>query len=81
MNIKLSVDNWNYVEEKGLPKDGTWCFLVWRSSDGELNWSAGGYNEKEKEFYISFGYGGLVLEAEKVVAWAVFFGDETFTAQ
>jgi hypothetical protein len=81
MNFKLSVDKWNLVSEKGLPEDGEFCFLVWKSDDGKYNWSAGGYSEIDKEFYIDFGYGGMVLEAKDVVAWAVFFGDETFTAQ
>jgi hypothetical protein len=81
MNFKLSVDKWNLVSEKGLPEDGEFCFLVWKSDDGKYNWSAGGYNEIDKEFYIDFGYGGMVIEAKDVVAWAVFFGDETFTAQ
>jgi hypothetical protein len=81
MSFKLSVDKWNLVSEKGLPEDGEFCFLVWKSDDGEYNWSAGGYSEREKEFFIDFGYGGLVLKAEDVVAWAVFFGDETFTVQ
>jgi hypothetical protein len=81
MNFKLSVDKWNLVSEQGLPEDGTACFLVWRSGDGGYHWSAGGYDAGAKEFFIDFGYGGLVLKAEDVVAWAVLFGDETFTAQ
>ena len=81
MNFKLSVDRWNLVSEKGLPQDGEFCFLVWKSEDGEYNWSAGGYNANEKEFYIVFGYGGLVLSEENVVAWAVFFEDETFEVE
>lgn len=81
MNFKLSVEKWNLVSEKGLPEDGEWCFLVWKSDDGEINWSAGGYNAQDKEFFIDFGHGGLILEAENVVAWAVFFGDENFTVQ
>ncbi len=81
MNFNLSVDKWNLVSEKGLPEDGEWCFLVWKHDDGELDWSVGGYSESENEFYVNFGMGGLVLSAEDVVAWAVFFGDETFTVQ
>lgn len=81
MNFSLSVDKWNLVSEKGLPKDGEWCFLVWKSSTGEIDWSVGGYSESEKTFYVNFGLGGLVLDAELVLAWAVFFGDETFTVQ
>ena len=81
MNFNLSVDKWNLVSEKGLPEDGEWCFLVWKSENGELDWSIGGYNESEKNFYANFGLGGLVLEAKDVIAWAVCFGDETFTVQ
>ena len=27
MNFNLSVQKWHLVSEKGLPKDGTWCFF------------------------------------------------------
>ena len=27
MNFKLILDKWNLVSEKGLPEDGTWCFV------------------------------------------------------
>lgn len=81
MNFNLSVDKWNLVSEKGLPEDGEWCFLVWKTENGELDWSVGGYDEGEQSFYVNFGLGGLILEAKDVIAWAVFFGDETFTVQ
>jgi hypothetical protein len=81
MNFKLNVDNWNIVSEKGLPTDGEFCFLVWKSSDGEYNWSVGGYNKNEKEFYVDFGLGGLVLEEKNVIAWAEFFEDATLVVQ
>jgi hypothetical protein len=81
MNFKLSVDNWNIVSENGLPEDGEFCFLIWKSSDGEYNWSVGGYNKNEKAFYVDFGLGGLVLEEKNVVAWAKFFEDATLVVQ
>lgn len=81
MNFNLSVDKWNLVSEKGLPEDGEWCFLVSKTENGEWDWSVGGYNESEKSFYVNFGPGGLVLEAEDVIAWAVIYGDETFTVK
>lgn len=81
MKFNLSVDKWNQVSEKGLPEDGEWCFLVWKTEDGELQWSIGGYNESEENFYVDFGMGGMVLDAKDVIAWAVCFGDETFTVQ
>lgn len=36
MKFNLSVDKWNPVSEKGLPEDGEWCFLVWKTEDGEV---------------------------------------------
>ncbi len=36
INFNLSVDKWNPVSEKGLPEDGEWCFLVWKTEDGEV---------------------------------------------
>ncbi|MDE6016678.1 MAG: hypothetical protein K2H41_13485 [Acetatifactor sp.] len=81
MKFNLSVDKWNLVSEKGLPEDGEWCFLVWKTEDGELQWSIGGYDESEENFYVDFGMGGMVLDAKDVIAWAVCFGDETFTVQ
>ena len=31
MNFKLALDKWNLVSEKGLPEDGTWCFVAWKN--------------------------------------------------
>ncbi len=81
MNFKLSIDKWNLVSEKGLPEDGTWCFVVWKTHDGKYDWTVGGYDEKEKKFYANFGLGGMVMKEEHVVAWAVFGEDETFTTE
>lgn len=81
MNFKLSIDKWNLVSEDGLPEDGEFCFLIWKSGDGEYDWGVGGYNESENEFYVNFGYGGLVFEAKDIVAWAILGEDETFTVQ
>ena len=94
MNFNLSVQKWHLVSEKGLPKDGTWCFLVWKSAkDGtwcflvwksakdEYEWTIGGYNEAEKYFYANLGLGGMSVDVDEVVAWAELFKDETFTAE
>ena len=53
MNFNLSVQKWHLVSGKGLPKDGTWCFLVWKSAKDEYEWTIGGYNEAEKYFYAN----------------------------
>ena len=62
MNFNLSVQKWHLVSEKGLPKDGTWCFLVWKSAKDEYEWTVGGYNEAEKYFYANLGLGGIQMK-------------------
>ena len=44
MNYNLSVQKWHLVSEKGLPKDGTWSFVVWKSAKDVYVWTDGGYN-------------------------------------
>ena len=80
-NFKLILDKWNLVSEKGLPEDGTWCFVAWKNCTGEYEWAIGGYQEAEHQFYVNFGMGGMVLEEEEAVAWAELFKDEVFTAE
>ena len=81
MNFNLSVQKWHLVSGKGLPKDGTWCFLVWKSAKDEYERTIGGYNEAEKYFYANLGLGGMIVDADEVVAWAELFKDETFAAE
>ena len=81
MNFNLSVQKWHLVSEKGLPKDGTWCFLVWKSAKDEYEWTIGGYNDAEKYFYANLGSGGMIVDTDEVVAWAELFKDETFAAE
>lgn len=79
MRYKFEVpeERWNYVKEKVLPVDGVWCILVCSFRKGDYHYEIGGYNEPENEFYVNFGMGGCVIEAEFVVAWATLFdGDE-----
>lgn len=49
MNFKLILDKWNLVSEKGLPEDGTWCFVAWKNCTGEYEWAIGGYQEAEHQ--------------------------------
>ena len=81
MNFKLILDKWNLISEKGLPEDGTRCFVAWRNCADEYEWMIGGYNEAEHQFYVNFGMGGMVLEEEEAVAWAELSKDEVFTAE
>lgn len=36
----------------------------------------GGYNARENSFYVNFGMGGCVLEADSVIAWVDLFEDQ-----
>ena len=36
----------------------------------------GTYNEEEKIFYVDFGFGGSVVEADNVIAWAPLFEND-----
>lgn len=74
-NFEISGKDWNLVAEKGLPKDGEWCFVIYKT-DTSYDYSIGGYSEDEHQFYANFGYGGLVLDADSVIAWALFEQDE-----
>lgn len=81
MQIETASFNRIKEQQRGLPKDGTWCFLVWKSAKDEYEWTIGGYNETEKYFYANLGLGGMIVDTDEVVAWAELFKDETFTAE
>lgn len=70
--MKLSIENWKTVEEHGMPEDMDWCFVAWKDSKGDIEWSTGGYSEDEKQFYANYGLGGLVLDEKNVIAWCSF---------
>lgn len=77
--FEVGEQDWNYVEEKGLPDedDGMWCILVVEDGRGGYHYEFGGYNVESNTFYVNFGYGGCVIEAASVVAWAPLFTEET----
>ncbi len=78
LKYKFEIDEskWNYVEDIGLPEDGQWCFLIWRTHKGDYTYHLGGYNDRENSFYVNFGMGGCVLEADSVIAWVDLFEDQ-----
>jgi len=45
--------------------------------EGGYDYEFGGYRALANTFYVNFGYGGLVIEADSVVAWAPLFAEET----
>lgn len=80
--FRIEESDWNYVEEKGLPEDGTWCFVIWKDSNGDYDYHLGGYDEDSNEFYVNFGMGGAVLSADSVIAWVpISEGEDNFLQQ
>ena len=68
---KLIINKWHWVAEEGFPEDECeWCLLMYRGHDGEDEVLVGSYYEEKNEFYVNFGLGGLVMDAESVVGWA-----------
>lgn len=70
-NLNIAEEKWNLVSEKGYPEDGEWCFLIYECK-GEYHYFVGGYHEDESQFYVNFGFGGAVVDAVDVYAWALF---------
>ena len=70
---QLLFDKWHWVETDGLPEEEyIWCILMWKCHDGTLDMHVGSYFEEKKEFYVNFGLGGAVLDADSVIGWADF---------
>lgn len=70
---KLAFENWKWVAIDGLPtEDWWWCLIMWRDHEGNLDVHVGRYFEECKEFYVNFGLGGSILEADSVIGWISF---------
>lgn len=70
---KLTFENWKWVAIDGLPtEDWWWCLIMWQDHEGNMEVHVGSYFEERKEFYVNFGLGGSVLEADCVVGWVSF---------
>ena len=69
MEFSLAITDWNWVAEVGLPPDGTWCFVAFGDDKTGYDWSMGGYSTETGNFWGSMGYGGMVLNGEKCIAW------------
>lgn len=75
MDIKFEITEWNLVADKGFPMgdEAMSCILVVKNLKGTYDYEFGGYNERFHSFYNNFGFGGCVIEADSVVAWAPLF--------
>ncbi len=69
MNFEVCMNDFNLVSEKGYPEDGEFCWVIWKTYNGEYDFSFGGYFEDKHEFYGNCGLGGMVLDEKDVVAW------------
>ena len=77
--FRVTESDWIYVKEKGLPDDGDWCLLVCDyRKNGSYTYEMGGYNESSHSFYSNFGFGGMVIDDEAVVAWVKIFAGDNF---
>ena len=78
--FRFVVDEWNFVSDKGFPTgdEAMSCILVVKNVNGTYGYDFGGYNEQFNSFYINFGFGGVVIEADSVVAWAPLFTGKNF---
>ena len=79
MKFKFEIDEtrWNYVKEKGLPEDDGFCIVIWKMG-GTYDYHMGSYCEVNHQFYVNFGLGGMVLDADSVVAWAPLFDEDNY---
>ena len=77
-SFEIPKEKWNIVSEVGLPKEdeGMWCLLVCEDIKGRFTYDVGGYNEYNNTFYLNCGYGGMVVDAENVVAWVSLFNPD-----
>ncbi len=67
--LKISPNEWNIIEEVGYPEDDTICIVLYQLKNGDFDWIVAMYSKENHNFYVDYGYGGLVLEQEVAYAW------------
>ena len=72
MKYQFTIKDLKYTETDGFPEDEEICFAVWKNKDGDFDCFIGAYNANKKCFYADFGFGGLILKADTVIAWKPF---------
>ena len=68
INFSISEEKWNYILEKGYPEDGEMCIFIYKYAN-KYSYEFGGYCENKHEFYVNFGLGSMVCDAQNVIAW------------
>lgn len=68
MDFKVTFEGFTLISKR-KPREYDPCILVWKNSKGKFDISVGVYNKQEKSFYVNYGYGGLILDLDVVVAW------------
>ena len=77
-SFEIPKEKWNIVSEVGLPQgdDGMWCLLVFDYFHNEnYEYGFGGLRD-DNTFYVNFGCGGMVSDADSVVAWVSLFNPD-----
>lgn len=69
LGIYVKPKDWKIVNEVGLPDDGTICFVLFGEDLENLSWTISLYDKSNHNFYVNYGYGGMVLEEEHAYAW------------
>ena len=57
------------VDDYGYPEHQTICIYIWKDKQGNFLWQNGIYNQKLKQFSVSYGATVYVIRQSKVVAW------------
>lgn len=68
MDFKVTFEGFTMISKR-KPREYDPCILIWKTSKGKFDVGFGTYNKEEKSFYVNYGYGGLILDLDVVVAW------------
>ena len=67
--FKINKEDWKIIEEDGYPEDMTECIVLFKMDNGDTHFMIGAYSEDMNNFYVDYGWGGLVLDKEEAYAW------------
>jgi len=73
MEFNIKEENWNFISDVGYPLNCECCLLICKDKQGNYYHDIGGYNEFNHTFYLNIGYGGMIIDANDVIAWVDLF--------
>ena len=68
MDFKVTFEGFTMISKR-KPREYDPCILIWKTSKGKFDIGIGLYEKERKAFYVNYGYGGLILDLDVVVAW------------